>query len=155
MDGHYDRLGAVMYAWSHAMISDRSYKSILKHCSFTTGKSSKACNSALYLGLVVEFGQVNGYSIYSPSCVPQTNQTKLLHRQILAEDDDPCTVNYAEIYYNRPDVQRAMHANVTSIPYKWTACNEDLFINWGDSEYSMLPIYKELIEAGLRIWVFR
>ncbi|CAD6226954.1 unnamed protein product [Miscanthus lutarioriparius] len=26
--------------------------------------------------------------------------------------------------------------------------------NWGDSPRSMLPIYKELIAAGLRIWVF-
>lgn len=35
---------------------------------------------------------------------------------------DPCTEKYAEIYYNRPDVQKAMHANTTGIPYKWTAC---------------------------------
>ena len=27
--------------------------------------------------------------------------------------------------------------------------------NWKDSESSMLPIYKELVAAGLRIWVFR
>lgn len=26
---------------------------------------------------------------------------------------------------------------------------------WADSPLSMLPIYKELIAAGLRIWVFR
>jgi serine carboxypeptidase-like clade 2 len=35
---------------------------------------------------------------------------------------DPCTEKYAEIYYNRPDVQKALHANVTKTPYKWTAC---------------------------------
>jgi hypothetical protein len=35
---------------------------------------------------------------------------------------DPCTENYAERYYNRLDVQKAMHANITRIPYKWTAC---------------------------------
>lgn len=27
--------------------------------------------------------------------------------------------------------------------------------HWQDSEVSILPIYKELIAAGLRIWVFR
>lgn len=26
---------------------------------------------------------------------------------------------------------------------------------WADSPLSMLPIYKELIAAGLKIWVFR
>lgn len=35
---------------------------------------------------------------------------------------DPCTEKYAETYYNRPDVQKALHANTTRIPYKWTSC---------------------------------
>lgn len=155
MDRHYDRLGAVTYWWSHAMISDRSYNTILKHCTFTEDKNSDECNYALYNATVIEFGQVNGYSIYSPSCIPQTNETKLMHRRVLTEDDDPCTESYAEIYYNRPDVQRAMHANLTSIPYNWTACNVDMFKNWRDSDKSILPIYKDLMATGLRIWVFR
>ncbi|KAL5987852.1 hypothetical protein ACLOJK_035608 [Asimina triloba] len=67
---------------------------------------------------------------------------------------DPCTEKYAEIYYNRPDVQKALHANITKIPYKWTACSEILNRNWNDTDISVLPIYKELIAAGLRIWVF-
>ncbi|KAL0784843.1 hypothetical protein Bca101_001088 [Brassica carinata] len=155
-DRHYDRLGAVTYWWSHAMISDRSYNSILKHCSFTENTNSNECDYALYYATVVEFGQVNGYSIYSPLCVPKTNQTKFMHGGILVEEEDPCTESYAEIYYNRPDVQRAMHANLTSIPYKWTVCNEILFKywDWGNSDHSMLPTYKELMAAGLRIWVF-
>ncbi|KAH0888633.1 hypothetical protein HID58_051062, partial [Brassica napus] len=153
-DRHYDRLGAVTYWWSHAMISDRSYNSILKHCSFTENTNSNECDYALYYATVVEFGQVNGYSIYSPLCVPKTNQTKFMHGGILVEEEDPCTESYAEIYYNRPDVQRAMHANLTSIPYKWTVCNEILFKywDWGNSDHSMLPTYKELMAAGLRIW---
>ena len=87
----------------------------------------------------------------------KTNQTKFMHGGILVEEEDPCTESYAEIYYNRPDVQRAMHANLTSIPYKWTVCNEILFKywDWGNSDHSMLPTYKELMAAGLRIWVFR
>lgn len=139
------------------MISDRSYNSILKHCSFTENTNSNECDYALYYATVVEFGQVNGYSIYSPLCVPKTNQTKFMHGGILVEEEDPCTESYAEIYYNRPDVQRAMHANLTSIPYKWTVCNEILFKywDWGNSDHSMLPTYKELMAAGLRIWVFR
>jgi len=33
--------------------------------------------------------------------------------------------------------------------------SEVLLKNWKDSEISVLPIYKELIAAGLKIWVFR
>jgi serine carboxypeptidase-like clade II len=35
---------------------------------------------------------------------------------------DPCTAEYAETYFNRPDVQAALHANVTKIGYNWTHC---------------------------------
>ncbi|KAJ6731719.1 SERINE PROTEASE FAMILY S10 SERINE CARBOXYPEPTIDASE [Salix purpurea] len=79
-------------------------------------------------------------------------KNSLLRRRISGYD--PCTENYAEKYYNRPEVQTAMHANVTGIPYKWTACSDVLNKNWKDSESSMLPIYKEMVAAGLRIWVF-
>jgi len=30
-----------------------------------------------------------------------------------------------------------------------------LIKTWKDSEFSMLPTYKKLMKAGLRIWVFR
>jgi serine carboxypeptidase-like clade 2 len=30
-----------------------------------------------------------------------------------------------------------------------------IFHEWSDSKTSVLPIYKKLIAAGLRIWVYR
>ncbi|TYI72064.1 hypothetical protein E1A91_D07G033300v1 [Gossypium mustelinum] len=159
-DNYYDSIGTVTFWWSHSMISDRTYKSIMKHCNFTAEKSSTRCDDAVSYAINHEFGDIDQYSIYTPSCLALTNKSArhirlgntLLHRQISGYD--PCTENYAEKYYNRPDVQKAMHANTTGIPYKWTACSDVLIKNWNDSENSMLPIYKELIAAGLRIWVF-
>jgi len=131
MDKNNDRLGTITYWWSHAMISDASYNRILKNCDFTADRFSKECDSAIYVA-AADFGDIDQYSIYTPKCVPpqdQTNQTKFeqmmqMHttKRFLEDQYDPCTENYAEIYYNRPEVQRAMHANHTAIPYKWTAC---------------------------------
>ena len=85
------------------------------------------------------------------------------------------------MYFNHPDVQKALHANVTGITYPWSTCRLVLYgifkvvllfgrmlnvLNtriysdlvgsyWADSPLSMLPIYQELIGAGLRIWAFR
>ncbi|CAD6221413.1 unnamed protein product [Miscanthus lutarioriparius] len=67
---------------------------------------------------------------------------------------DPCTESHSTVYYNRPEVQRALHANLTGINYPWATCSALVSTNWGDSPRSVLPIYKELIAAGLRIWVF-
>jgi serine carboxypeptidase-like clade 2 len=35
---------------------------------------------------------------------------------------DPCTESHSRVYYNRPEVQRALHANVTGINYTWVTC---------------------------------
>ncbi|KAE8687661.1 Serine carboxypeptidase 24 [Hibiscus syriacus] len=159
-DNYFDSIGTVTYWWSHSMISDKTYKTIMKDCNFTEEKSSARCDDAVSYAIKHEFGNIDQYSIYTPSCLALTNgsrqhirlkNTLLLRR---GSGYDPCTENYAERYYNRPDVQKVMHANTTGIPYKWTACSDVLIKNWKDSENSMLPIYKELISAGLRIWVF-
>ncbi|TKY54690.1 Serine carboxypeptidase 24 [Spatholobus suberectus] len=156
-DSYNDGIGTVTYWWSHSMISDQSYKSILKYCNFTAEETSKKCDDAYSYAVNYEFGNIDQYSIYTPTCPTSQNNTvrhirfKNLH---MISGYDPCTENYAEKYYNLPEVQKAMHANVTNIPYKWTACSDVLLKYWKDSEISVLPIYKELIAAGLRIWVF-
>ncbi|KAF9617339.1 hypothetical protein IFM89_035320 [Coptis chinensis] len=159
-DSHYDSIGTVTYWWSHAMISDHSYHTILSLCDFKSSNTSDACNRAIGYAMNKEFGNIDQYSIYTPTCpAATTNSTRLtrlkkslLRRRVYGYD--PCSENYAEKYYNRPDVQKAMHANVTRISYNWTACSDVLFKNWKDSDFTMLPTYKELIDAGLRIWVF-
>ncbi|KAF3452946.1 hypothetical protein FNV43_RR03379 [Rhamnella rubrinervis] len=158
-DNYYDSIGTVTFWWTHAMISDQTYKSIIKHCNFSAEKSSKLCDDTVNYATNHEFGDIDQYSIYTRSCVALPNKTMhprlkntLLRRRVSGYD--PCTENYAEKYFNRPDVQKAMHANTTGIPYKWTACSDVLIKYWRDSENSILPIYKDLIAAGLRIWVF-
>ncbi|CAA3001038.1 serine carboxypeptidase-like 25 [Olea europaea subsp. europaea] len=164
-DNYYDNLGTVTYWWSHAMISDKTYHQLISTCDFKRQKESNECESLYYYAMDQEFGNIDQYNIYAPPCnnsdgsTGATRQTmNLPHRphRVFRELSgyDPCTEKYAEIYYNRPDVQKALHANTTGIPYKWTACSETLNRNWNDTDDSILPIYRELIAVGLRIWVF-
>ncbi|OVA16853.1 Peptidase S10 [Macleaya cordata] len=163
-DNYYDSIGTVTYWWSHSMISDRTYKSILSHCNFTSTNNNPPCDDAVNYAMNNEFGNIDQYSIYTPSCtraVSTSNNTKRRHIRLKKTlfrrrvyGYDPCTENYAEKYYNKPEVQKAMHANLTRIIYRWTACSDVLIKNWKDSQFSMLPTYKELISAGLKIWVF-
>ncbi|KAI4335540.1 hypothetical protein L6164_014178 [Bauhinia variegata] len=159
-DNYYDGIGTVTYWWSHSMISDHSYRTIIKHCDFTGEKTSQKCDDTVRYAFNHEFGKIDQYSIYTPACLSSKNKTTrrfirlkntILH---MISGYDPCTENYAEKYFNLPQVQKAMHANVTNIPYKWTACSDVLLRNWNDSEASVLHIYQELITTGLRIWVF-
>ncbi|KAJ3695438.1 hypothetical protein LUZ60_000815 [Juncus effusus] len=163
-DNYYDNLGTVSYWWTHAMISDKTYRSIITSCNFTSTNTSKHCDRAVNYAMNHEFGDIDQYSIYTPSCAKSNSsgsdskavirlKGSLIRRRSYGYD--PCTENYAERYYNRIDVQKAMHANITGIPYKWTACSDVLIKEWLDTDLSMLPTYKELIKSGLiRIWVF-
>ncbi|KAJ6860903.1 serine carboxypeptidase-like 25 [Populus alba x Populus x berolinensis] len=163
-DNYYDNLGTVTYWWSHAMISDKTYQQLVNTCDFRRQKESDECESLYSYAMDQEFGNIDQYNIYSPPCNNSDGSTSTRHtirlphhphkvfRQISGYD--PCTEKYAEIYYNRPDVQKELHANVTKIPYKWTACSDVLNRNWNDSDVSVLPIYREMLASGLRIWVF-
>ncbi|CAN1328490.1 Serine carboxypeptidase 24 [Linum perenne] len=167
MDKYYDQLGRYTYWWTHSMISDQTYSSILDKCDFAN-KLSKECFDLLRYAASHEVGEIDFYSIYSPYCLEKLGnklgngtrsrseflEVKNANLPMMVSGYDPCSENYAEMYYNRVDVQKAMHANVTGIPYKWTACSKVVAENWNDSEVSMLSTYKELIAAGLKIWVF-
>ncbi|PIA63168.1 hypothetical protein AQUCO_00200888v1 [Aquilegia coerulea] len=163
-DNYYDNLGTVTYWWSHAMISDKTYKQLLNKCDFRQQKNSDDCESLYSYAMDQEFGNIDQYNIYAPPCNNSDGSRSsrqalhLPHRPHPSirqySGYDPCTEKYAEIYYNRPDVQKALHANKTKIPYKWTACSEALNRHWNDTAISVLPIYKEMIASGLRIWVF-
>ncbi|GJX49341.1 serine carboxypeptidase-like protein 25 [Tanacetum coccineum] len=165
-DNYYDNLGTVTYWWSHAMISDKTYHQLINTCDFKRQETSNECESLYSYAMDQEFGNIDQYNIYAPPCNNSdgsrhsgaTRQTmRLPHRPKQMPGQlsgyDPCTESYAEVYYNREDVQKAFHANTTRIPYKWTACSETLNRNWNDTEASILPIYRELMAAGLRIWV--
>jgi len=157
-DDYYDSIGTIQYWWSHALISDATYNNIMKTCDFRQQNFSTACNNYLNYAVNNEFGNIDPYDIYTPICTqPIANGkfgrlTKSFAKRIAGYD--PCLVNYAVIYYNRPDVQSALHANTTHIPYSWIDCSTTLNTFWTDSEFSMFPIYKELIAAGLKIWVY-
>lgn len=46
-------------------------------------------------------------------------------------------------------------SSAIKVCFSFLGDSDVLIKNWKDSQESMLPTYKELIAAGLRIWVFR
>ncbi|EFJ35996.1 serine carboxypeptidase-like enzyme [Selaginella moellendorffii] len=161
-DWYYDNLGIVDYYWTHALISDETYTTMKRHCKFTSVELSSECQRIMDYASNQEIGNVDLHSIYTPVCLEATWSSSTGRKSSRTAPHwnptgfDPCTPSYAEKYFNRPDVQRALHANGTpnNVPHPWTPCNYGILENWHDKAFSVLPIYKELIKAGLRIWVY-
>lgn len=67
-DNYYDNLGTVTYWWSHAMISDRTYRQLINTCDFRQQKESDECESLYSYAMDQEFGNIDQYNIYAPPC---------------------------------------------------------------------------------------
>ncbi|OMO71556.1 Peptidase S10, serine carboxypeptidase [Corchorus capsularis] len=133
IDDYYDNVGTHEFWWNH-------------------DGCSNAINNAF-----VEFGDINPYNIYGPACDGIASHTQNLGQVPLPfryRGDDECVVKYTKQYMNNPRVQRALHANVTHVNYPWRTCRSAIRADWKDSPKSMLPIIKELIAAGIRMWIF-
>ncbi|KAL6903466.1 hypothetical protein ACP4OV_004279 [Aristida adscensionis] len=173
-----DQLGMVEYAWSHAIISDELYSAVRRECdSFKEeadgGRPSNSCSPAVRAFLRA-YDDIDIYSIYTPTCLspsssaaagprrplPLVAAPRLFSKheawrrmQRVPAGYDPCTEAYVKAYFNRGDVQRALHANRTGLPYPYSPCSE-VIRKWDDSPTTMLPVLKKLMAAGLRVWVY-
>ncbi|KAF6989546.1 hypothetical protein CFC21_006874 [Triticum aestivum] len=165
MDGDTDLQGIVDSSWHHAIISDTLYATYLRSCNFSAEILSRECEVALGEFNVLH-DLIDIYSLYAPNCErgypdfntsfspqigPTTSRFDLLR---IPMGYDPCTQTYATEYLNREDVQRALHANTTGVPYPYSLCRDSINVLWHDSDKTVLPIVKKLAQEGLRIWIF-
>ncbi|KAM3265391.1 serine carboxypeptidase-like 40 [Capsicum annuum] len=145
-----DTIGNYEFFASHALISDQTYLDIKKYC-YEDNYNENKCNEAAEI-TNNNLKNLDIYNIYSPLCKDE-NLTK--YPKILSPYQfDPCSGNYINAYLNRRDVQDALHANVTNIKYEWTSCSDSLFYNWKDSPKTIIPLLKESLANGIRVWIF-
>ncbi|KAF8405072.1 hypothetical protein HHK36_009969 [Tetracentron sinense] len=141
-----DRRGIYDYVWSHALISDETHQGLIEHC----GKSISPECDYFEEKVGLEAGNIDYYNIYIPTCLSSSNSSIKPKRQ---GGFDPCEEDYVYNYLNLPQVQEALHANKTKLPYPWQFCSP-LITSWRDSPSTMFPIYRRLISAGLPILLF-
>ncbi|KAF9604092.1 hypothetical protein IFM89_002767 [Coptis chinensis] len=86
----------------------------------------------VYTRVSAEVGNIDSSDILLPLCLSSTAvQFKSLgiHASLDAKlsqtktSGDPCLTDRIFSYLNRPDVQKALHANTTILPYEWDFCD--------------------------------
>ncbi|KAK6241547.1 hypothetical protein SCA6_006936 [Theobroma cacao] len=167
LDYETDRRGMYDYAWGHGLISDALYQSIKAKCDFSSQILTQECWDQIFKYNSL-YEMIDMFSLYTPTCAlnaPSSSGKKLaarsntvrvsgLFHMIPSAGHDPCTANYATEYFNRPDVQQALHANVTKISRPYILCNSEVGNAWKNSTFSLLPTITKLINGGLRVWLF-
>ncbi|XP_052192670.1 serine carboxypeptidase-like 40 isoform X2 [Diospyros lotus] len=147
-----DTRGMYDYFATHALISDETAHEIQKHCDFSPHATTQSdeCNAAAKQAQE-NVGVIDIYNIYAPLCHSANLTAKPKRTPGLSID--PCSDFYVYSYLNRPEVQEALHANVTKLSYDWEPCS-DVIRNWEDSPSTIIPLLQEFMENGLRVWVF-
>ncbi|KAL5197694.1 hypothetical protein ABZP36_001206 [Zizania latifolia] len=145
-----DTKGMYDFFWTHALISDEAAGAISRNCNFTADVENQLCDDAVTLA-DESLQDIDIYNIYAPNCQSAAVVSPPITPSI--ESFDPCTDYYVEAYLNNPDVQRALHANVTKLDHPWSACSEVLR-RWVDSASTVLPIIQELLKNNIRVWVY-
>ncbi|XP_050368614.1 serine carboxypeptidase-like 31 [Argentina anserina] len=161
-----DWRGLVDYAWSHAVVSDETHKIIRENCDFDGDTwSNKNCTQAVD-EVLKQYKEIDIYSLYTSVCIGDTASSDNGAMQVMTMKTtstmmprimggyDPCLDDYSKKFYNRADVQKALHVSNGHQLKNWSICSVKIFNDWTDSKPSMLPIYKKLIAAGMRIWVY-
>lgn len=155
-DAYEDHLGVFEYMWVTGLISDPTYKRLNLICHYQPFLHlSEQCDNLLNI-VSEELGNIDIYSVYTPSCTAQFDLSSHLLKRLHAKAGDaydPCTLDHAAVYFNLPEVQKALHVDPRKAPRQWQTCNRVIFNNWKDSANSVLEIYQELINS-IRLWVF-
>lgn len=158
-DDYHDHLGVFQFMWSAGLISDQTFKLLNVLCDFQSFiHTSSACDKVLDIASD-ELGDIDPYSIYTPLCPVNGSQSNRLRKRMkvighVNEKYDPCTEEHSVKYFNRAEVQTALHVNKAFAPAKWDTCSDLVSENWKDAPRTVLDIYRELMREGLRIWMF-
>ncbi|XP_077212800.1 serine carboxypeptidase 1-like [Tasmannia lanceolata] len=146
IDDSTSNKGMYDYFWTHALISDEINDGIRLNCNFSAQSVSDVCFQ--YLDQVGEaMGDVFIYDIYAPLCGSSSFST-------LSAGFDPCSSDYIQSYLNIHEVQTALHANVTALPYPWEGCSDMIGGLWGDSPATVLPVIQELMGSNISVWIY-
>jgi len=168
-----DNFGAVYYWFTHALISNETYRGIVANCDFSnigpldSKKPNNLCDNYLNTASS-EMGNINIYDIYVDVCL--TNRTKKLltqmgrsgsrFHQILADGIkieppyQPCIDEFVFKYMNEKSVKQAIHANM-NLNYQWEDCSSLVNYNYQDLLSSVLEIYFDFFKnTKLRVLVY-
>lgn len=151
------------FFWSHGMISDEIGLTIMSDCDFddyvsgTSHNMTNSCIEAITEANKIVGAYINNYDVILDVCYQAIVEQELRLRKMATKMSvgvDVCMTYERYFYLNLPEVQKALHANRTNLPYGWSMCSGVLNYSDTDSNINILPVLKRIIQNGTPVWVF-
>ncbi|XP_030528141.1 serine carboxypeptidase-like 42 [Rhodamnia argentea] len=151
------------FFWSHGMISDELGLTIMNECDFddyvfaSPHNVTHPCGEAMSKVNTIVGEYVNYYDVILDMCYPSIVEQELRLRKMatkLSVGVDVCMTYERRFYLNLPEVQKALHANRTKLPYPWSMCSGVVNYSGTDGNINMLPLLKRIVQNNIPVWVF-
>ncbi|CAH8294303.1 unnamed protein product [Eruca vesicaria subsp. sativa] len=151
------------FFWSHGMISVELGLTIMNQCNFedytfsSSHNISKPCEDAMSEAGTIITQYVNYYDVLLDICYPTFVEQELRLKKMstkMSVGVDVCMSYEEQLYLTLPEVQQALHANRTNLPYSWSMCSGLLNYTDTDGNMNILPILKRIVKREIPVWVF-
>ncbi|KAK9111334.1 hypothetical protein Scep_018853 [Stephania cephalantha] len=151
------------YFWSHGMISDEIFLTITNECDFddytfsNPHNVSVKCNEFIEKANEIVGEYINNYDVILDVCYPALVEQELRLRKMATKISvgvDVCMTYERRFYFNLPEVQKALHANRTNLPYSWSMCSSVLDYSDTDGNINILPILRRIMQHKIPVWIF-
>lgn len=152
------------YLWSHGLISDKTYKSMVNICNYSryvheyyagNGNVSAACwnVNAMVDGEVSIY--ISSYDVTLDVCRSSIDmQSRFLTTKTEEKNPDVCVEDESITYLNRGDVQTALNIDISAGVLSWETCSSKLHYDHQNLEISTVPLLGQLVKAGVRVLVY-
>ncbi|VFQ94976.1 unnamed protein product [Cuscuta campestris] len=151
------------FLWSHGMISDEVGLTLMQDCDFedytvvSPHNVTKPCDDAITEANRIVGQYIDNYDVILDVCYPSIVEQELRLRKMATKISlgvDVCMSYESQFYFNLPEVQKAIHANRTNLPYDWSMCSGILNYTEADLSTDILPLLKRIIGNKIPVWVF-
>ncbi|XVE83848.1 hypothetical protein DITRI_Ditri16bG0120600 [Diplodiscus trichospermus] len=159
------------FLWSHGAISDETLFLEKTVCNdskylreYVHDKWSQGCND-VFNRVADEVGADVGLDdLLLPVCTSSSNAQQFrlkgklgkIHAAVAkrAKKGDPCLEGRIFTYLNKPEVQKALHANTTHLPFHWDFCLGPLVYQEDNLDMNLIPLVSDLIKEGIPVLLY-
>ncbi|KAI3913334.1 hypothetical protein MKW92_051319 [Papaver armeniacum] len=172
-------VNAADYLWSHGAISDATLKLEKTVCNdsrflreYVHEIWTQECNDVFNI-VGNEIGvDIDRSDLLLPQCLssPSSSSARSVNSEQFKSKGklaaihatlgrrgnigDPCLVDRIFSYLNKPQVQKALHANTTHLPSHWDFCSRPLVYQEDNLDMNLIPIVSNLIRDGIPVMLY-
>ncbi|KAL6010332.1 hypothetical protein ACLOJK_000763 [Asimina triloba] len=165
-------VNAGVFLWSHGAISDETLMLEQTVCNesrylreYFHDRLSKGCND-VFNRVGAEVGDdIDSGDLLLTKCISSSTAQQIfskglfqrLHAELArhsGRNGDPCLQHRVFDYLNKPQVQKALHANTTGLPSHWDFCQGPLFYQEDNMDMNLIPLVSSLLKEGIPIMLY-